>query len=285
MIFLRPIIDRINALVAEDTEASITYAALEGRLALERVCYDRLRQRHDYISHAQLRAWQPGAVVNQLITEVDEHAATMMTMSMNTHPAVEGAPPPEDGWVEIGTQMGFNAKRIAKLWNALANLALHVSLPEHKDDHMPDYGDKTLMKAKLEEVVKELECLATGTMNFSGLGEEVSFECACGEKNKKRARLLKAGQSVSCINPNCSRSFKVSIDDKGAHWFELDAIEIPCASCTKVTLAPRRELQKMGHEEMKEVTCLHCGHVNIIQWILVRADLAAATASMLAKLE
>lgn len=47
MINLDPVIERIDALLDEDTDQSVTYAALEARLALERVCYDRLRQRHD----------------------------------------------------------------------------------------------------------------------------------------------------------------------------------------------------------------------------------------------
>lgn len=37
MIQLQPIIDRIKALLDQDTEASTTYAALESRLALEKV--------------------------------------------------------------------------------------------------------------------------------------------------------------------------------------------------------------------------------------------------------
>ena len=47
MLQLNPIIDRIKALLAEDTDASATYSALEARLALEKAVYDRLRQRHD----------------------------------------------------------------------------------------------------------------------------------------------------------------------------------------------------------------------------------------------
>ena len=69
MINYASIIERIQALLAEGTEQSITYAALEARLALEKVCYDRLRQAHDYISHAQLRRWQPRDVINTLMSD------------------------------------------------------------------------------------------------------------------------------------------------------------------------------------------------------------------------
>ena len=126
MINLDPVIERIDALLDEDTDQSVTYAALEARLALERVCYDRLRQRHDYISHEQLRRWQPGAVVNVLIKEVDEHLGKTLTLSISKSPVGPGVKLEDEEYVEVGTEIGFNPKKIAKLWNALAKLALHA---------------------------------------------------------------------------------------------------------------------------------------------------------------
>ena len=40
--------------------------------------------------------------------------------------------------MEIGTQIGFDAKHVGELWNALSHLALHVKLPKNKDDHIPE---------------------------------------------------------------------------------------------------------------------------------------------------
>lgn len=132
MINLPPIIERIAALLAEDTDASVTYAALEARLALEKVCYDRLRQCHDYISHAQLKRWQPRQIVNTLLQEVDQHATQTRTLHISRNPARPDRKPEEEEYVEIGTEVGFDPRVIEKLWNALAKLALHVHLPEHK---------------------------------------------------------------------------------------------------------------------------------------------------------
>src|SRR5579884_868306 len=173
MIDLTESIERIRALLAEDTDQSVTYAALEARLALERVVYERLRQRHEYISHEQLKKWQPGAVINQLITDVDPHVTQTRSLRMAKQSA-EGVPAgPEDDWIELGTEVGFDAKQVAKLWQALAKLALHVKLPKHKDDDIPEYGEKDVIRRKVEEVVALLERLAKGTMSFSGLGETV----------------------------------------------------------------------------------------------------------------
>lgn len=269
MLSLSPIIARVRALLADDTDPSVTYAALEARLAIEKVCYDRLRQRHDYISQADIRGWTPSYVVNTIMAEVDPDFTQTMTLMIGKNP---GAEPDQDDYVEVGTEIGFDAALLSKQWNALAKLALHARLPEDRSADIPDYGDKARIRAKVEEVVQELERLAKGTMTFSGLGEEVSFECACGQKNKRKAALLKSGQSISCFNPKCGRSYAVEIEDDGI-GFVLESAQIPCAACGAVTLAPRRELLKMKYEEAKIVECKTCGHANRIMWILARADL------------
>ncbi|WP_267348646.1 hypothetical protein [Sphingomonas sp. GM_Shp_2] len=267
MIQLSPIIERIRALLQEDSEASITYAALEARLALEKVCYDRLRQRHAYISHDQLGRWQPGAIINTLMADVDEHVGQTLTISIAKNPVEAGVDPQDEEYVPLGTQVGFDTKRIVKMWNALAKLALHVRLPEHKDDHIADYGDKAQVRAKVEEVVAELERLATGTMAFSGLGNEVSFVCSCGEKNKRRAGLLRDGQQFSCINPQCKILWKAT-KEGDEFSFESVTVSIFCEQCKADNLLPWRLVREMKRDEVGSFHCHTCRHMNYIQWRL-----------------
>ncbi len=269
MINLPPVIENIKALLAEDSEASVIYAALEARLALEKVCYDRLRQRHDYISHDQLRRWQPGAVVNTLMAEVDEHLGKTMTLSISKTPANPDAKPEDKDYVEVGTEIGFAPKRIARLWQALANLALHVRLPEHRDDQIPAYGDKAQIRAKIEEVVVELERLAKGTMTFSGFGEEISFMCSCGEKNKKRAGLLLEGKQVHCINPECKQTWK-TVKEENGFGFELVTVPVDCEKCKSPNHMPWRFFLDMKHDEMGTFTCYNCQNKNYVQWQLMQ---------------
>jgi len=271
MINLPPIIERIKALLSEDTDASVTYAALEARLALEKVVYDRLRQRHDYISHEELRKWQPGAVVTTLMQEVDPHIADGMTLSIGS-PASDGVKPEDDTYVKIGTELGFNSKRIAKMWQALAKLALHVRLPEHKDDHIPDYGDKAAITAKVGEVVTELERLSKGTMTFSGLGMEVSFVCTCGTKNKRREALLREGKHVYCINPQCDYTWK-AVKDEDGFSFESVSVTVNCENqeCRAENLIPWRFITRMKYDEVASFTCHTCQHKNHMKWHLMQA--------------
>lgn len=269
MINLPPIIERIKALLNDDTEASVTYAALEARLALEKVCYDRLRQCHDYISHAQLKRWQPRQVVNTLLKEVDQHATQTRTLQISKNPVRPDVKPEDDEYVEIGTEIGFDPKYVEKLWNALARLALHVRLPEHKDDHIPAYGDKVETRAKVEEVIVELERLSKTTMTFSGIGEGVSFVCECGEKNIRRVALLREGQSVSCVNANCQHTYIVHMDENET-LFEPDMFSIKCHECGTVVHIPRRGLMTLKYDQLGSCFCPTCNRKNFFQWRLMQ---------------
>lgn len=269
MINLLPVIARIKVLLDEGTEQSVTYAALEARLALEKVCYDRLRQCHDYISHEQLTKWQPRAVVNTLINEVDQHIAQTRTLSMSRKPAVAGETPDEGDYVEIGTEVGFNPKLVGELWNALSGLALHVKLPKNKDDHIPAYGDRDRTRGKVEEVVHELERLAKTTMSFSGIGAEVSFVCSCGEKNKRRAELLRDGQHVHCINFDCKITWKALKTEDG-FWFEALTVPVDCEKCKAASHMPWRFYLDLKHDQIGSFSCHTCGHKNFVQWKLMQ---------------
>lgn len=273
MIDIPPIIERIKMLLAQDTDASVTYAALEARFALEKVCYDRLRQCHDYISHEDLKRWQPNQVINVLIQEVDQHATVTRTLSVSVRPAVEGLEAEDEEYVKLGTEIGFNPKLIGKLWNALAKLALHVRLPNSRDDAIPSYGDKIKIRRKVEEVVAELESLSRTTMTFSGIGQEVSFECDCGAKNRRRASLLREGQVVSCINPNCNGSWSVRIEGENI-GFQARLAHIRCELCTTCNHIAWRSISTLKHDQVGSFDCTNCAHKNYFRWQLqqVRPD-------------
>jgi hypothetical protein len=270
MIDIPPILERIKALLAEGTEASLTYAALECRLALEKVCYDRLRQAHDYISHAQLRRWQPSGVVKTLISDVGGHVSDTLTLYISKAPAVPGVEPQEEDWVDVGTQAGLDAKRIGELWNALSGLALHVKLPKSKEDHIPQYGDRERIRAKVEEALVELEQLSKASMVFSGMGEEVAFTCGvCGEKNKRRADLLRERQSIFCINPECKASWKVR--KHGSDFvFEGETADFPCQGCGEVKQLPWRFFFEMKFDQRATFVCRKCDHHNYVEWRLTQ---------------
>ena len=275
MLNLNPVISKIEELVKEDTEASITYAALECRLAIERVCYERLRLAHDYISHDDLKKWQPRDIVRVLIQEVDSKTAETFTMSVSSSPRPKGAPEPTRAEYEameflpIGTQVGFNPNKLGSLWNALAKLALHVSLPTSKEDSVPHYGNKDEIKKKVSEALAEIKRIGEGTLMSTGLGEEVSFICFCGSKNKRRLDLLTDGQILSCVNPNCEESYGFVKSDLS---FGRRTLTITCQACNTQRDLPFKMVEKLRTDQHVHFECEGCAETIFVSWRPMQAQ-------------
>jgi hypothetical protein len=208
---------QIEELLRQGTPQSLTYAALRCRMALELVCYHRLRTAHEYISEDDLRRWQPRDVINTLIQDVDPRIASSYALSISKTPLADEAKELTQSdyekleYVEVGGQVGFNAERLGKIWNSLGSF-LHVRVPRSKDAELTTFGKVDDIQRKVEEALEMLKEIERGTMVSGGFGETATFECNCGSKNKRRAGLLKHGQIVSCINRECVERWTVSID-------------------------------------------------------------------------
>ncbi|MCA6104754.1 hypothetical protein [Bradyrhizobium australafricanum] len=275
MIDVKKIIETIEELLADGSPQSSTYAALECRLAIEKVCYDRLRTAHDYISQHDLVRYRPHDVVKTLIAEVDENAASGLTLSMTRQPSDAYATPleeiPDAEWIQIGTQAGFDPRKLGSYWQSLSNLALHARVPKSKDDDIPAYGDAEKIRRHVVEVVAELRKIATGTMLTSGLGEEVSFECACGRLNRRRSKLLRSGQIVSCVGVDCKESYSVSTESTD-FYFTRRLLGIPC-QCGARMEVPARIAENLKRHETLNIECLDCSERMQLTWRLARTSL------------
>ncbi len=275
MIDLKPSISTIEALIAQNTAASLTYAALECRLAIERICYDRLRVSHEYISHDDLKKWQPRDIVNTLIQEVDANSAAGFTLFIGKEPLPDAPQPPtleeyqKMQFFPVGTQAGFSPNKLGKLWNALAKLALHISLPTHKDDSVARYGDTDKIRSKVKEALKEIQRINEGTLLSSGMGEQVSFQCVCGTNNKRRIELLEDRQIISCINPDCDESFAY-IKQKSS--FSRRLLATTCQKCGKRHEIPMKKLERLRTDHCMHFVCEECQHKNFIKWKLMIAQ-------------
>jgi hypothetical protein len=265
MIDLKSAIARIQELLDQDTPQHITYAALEARLALEKVCYDRLRQRHDYISNGDLKRWQPGYIMNSIIEHVDPFIVEDIQLLVGSGEFDENG---NEVFIEIGTEIGVNPKKLTSLWNALSNLALHVNIPNDRNSQIEDYGDPHKIKQKIAESIIFLNEISKGLMTFSGFGEELVFDCVCGSKIRRRMSLIRPDVSVSCHNKDCWRSYKVTIDEIGKADVTLDSFEIPCKKCGEVYFVPRRELESMKFTDSKFIKCDSCSENTHVVWRL-----------------
>lgn len=265
MIDLRDAIRVIEDHIAEGSARSLTYAALECRLAIERICYDRLAKAHDYISSAEIRRWQPHHVIRILEEDVDPHVASTFTFSISDRPVVPGENIQAMNYVPVGTQQGFDGSLLAKLWNALSNTALHVSLPKSKADEVPVIGNVEKIKPKVEAALREIRRIASGTLTSTGMGTEITFTCPCGLTVKRRASGLPAGKIIHCINPECTETFEVEHEGEDINFVvRAIRVECECGEQVRVAMSP---LEKLGPSESATAVCI-CGAEHLFHWKL-----------------
>lgn len=273
MFWLKEVNNNITRLLSEQTSASLTYAALECRLAIERVCYERLRVAHDYISVADLRKWQPHYVVKTLLQEVDDNIASSLTLYTSTVDDAKTEVTEGDfkdcNWLKFGNQVGFDARKLGILWNALGNF-LHVKIPATKKDDINIYSDANVIRSKVEEVLKELKDLENCSLITSGFGVTVTFECNCGYSNRRRANLLKNGQIIHCINPECKDTWEVIFEGDDIN-FQRRSIPVDCCSCSKPINLPESLLLSLERGQTLKFNCHECGTDNYIAWKLMHS--------------
>lgn len=282
MIDLRSFVVAIEKLLEEDSAASLTYAALECRLAIEAICYERLRLNHDYISHKDLKKWTPAYIVKMLLQNVDPDIETERSLSAAVTPPQKIEREPTESEHEampfehLGTQSGFSSKYLGELWNALGGLALHVAVPESREANIPHYGNLEKIRDKVCECLAEIRRVGKGTMLSSASGQDISFECYCGQKNKRKFALLSADQFVRCMNPTCDESYDFIPSTMS---FKRRTVDVHCDGtdeCTATTSFAALKIDNLGHDQFASLVCNGCQKEIYLRWQLVTAKQATS---------
>lgn len=255
--------DRIRGLMADNSENSLTYAALEARLAIERICYERLKLAHRYISANDLRTWKPRYVVQTLMEMVDPKIASQWILSIGSEP---GDNPKE--YHEVGTQMGFDPTKLSRLWQTMSSF-LHNSLPKNPDALIAHYAEAEKIRPKLNEVLLELDRIGQGTAIGAMVFEQVSFECSCGQINNRSKHGLSNGVTINCIREGCKEQFEAEEIDH-EFYFARKTLPIICRECAHENRLGYQELIEFPRERRGCFDCSECGAENFVQWKLMQ---------------
>ena len=254
----------IRLLLEEGSDCALAYAALESRLTIEQVCYERLRMSYGHISYEDLRQWQPRHVVKQVIEDANEQAASSFKISISKNPVESTRDLTEKEfsameYIQIGQQAGFKPNRLGSLWNALSNIGLHVKLPERKDDPIAPYASSGELKKKVLETLKELEKLKDGTLLAGAIGTNYFFRCvSCTTEIRRIERLLKHGQIINCINPRCPETYLIS-REKGETRHCRRVAQLICQQCEAKHEFPLSRLDELRFGKSCEIGCDSCG--------------------------
>lgn len=263
MLWLQEYTDKIRSHLSAGDPKSLTYAALEARLALERVCYERLRIAHKYISSDDLRTWKPQYVVQTVMEMVDPKIASEWQLQIGSKPDDDSSE-----FIPIGTQKGFDPKYINQLWQAMSSF-LHCDVPRESTQSISHYKPQEKMKQKIEETLCELDRIAEGSMMGALVLRQINFECVCGQINGRSAIVLRNDDIVNCVKEGCKEQYRIEKKDD-EFFFERRVQHVECHKCGTKDRFKYREFHDLRKDQAAWFFCTECGEKNTFMWRLMQ---------------
>jgi DNA-directed RNA polymerase subunit M/transcription elongation factor TFIIS len=181
-----------NEIASNDSER-LKYAALELRMAIEALVYDRLQIYKDELTPRDYEAWQPRKIMMMLL-DIDPWADKPRTIMMGREdqPGVEA-----EGLTMIGTENVLSMATIKKNYDALGSF-LH--LPTVKQYEAGGKVDFKGLQERLENIVSAIEVVLASTLANATFTVFIEADCKrCGERLRKRAPAGDGSREVTCL--------------------------------------------------------------------------------------
>jgi hypothetical protein len=235
---------RAQALLATGVDDQLRYAALELRLAMEALTYDRAQA---YLKELQIEAlakWQPKQLMDALI-EIDSTAGSTYTVRVGEEPS-PGATP--ERMSTLGTDTVFGLEEIKAHYHATGSF-LHM--PTMKQLGEGKGWDPAKTRARLDETAQKIEAsLNSPIWNFT-LGNFSDFECLrCDKLIHKRVPLGQEKLVAKCIYCNAPHAGR-RLDDGTVQWEAMTAwSSCPTPNCEHGF--------GLWLDEIKQGTCWKC---------------------------
>lgn len=191
----RSALERAKIEMASGDIHRLRYAALELRMALECVTYERAQLYESEIHPDEYRTWQPGKLLDVLLEiEPDVNRSVIVRVRRDASETT-----PAGDYVELGDDTVIPLKTVKSLYHALGNF-LHIATMAQLIDGQ-EFNERRA-RAKCEEVVAALEKTLASKLRVT-FGEFRSFQCInCDSLIRRRVGL--DGETVvakchSCI--------------------------------------------------------------------------------------
>ena len=210
-----------DELASADAER-LKYAALELRMAMESITYDRALAFKDEFSPAEYEKWQPRKVLATLL-EIDPDADKDRSIAFGSEPSPGVTP---DVMQSLGTERVLNMKTIKRHYDALGSY-LHV--PTIKQSKDGARTDDAKFRARCEEIAAYLtEVLASPVWNAT-MGRFASFACKqCGHQIRKRMPPRQTVVNAKCSE--CVATYKLTDAGDGKLQCKPDREEVKCTN-------------------------------------------------------
>ncbi|CAA0113453.1 Uncharacterised protein [BD1-7 clade bacterium] len=246
-------LERAINLIDEDEISNLTYAALELRMALECLIYQKASFYKDELSDEEFSKWQPQKLLGVLL-EIDEHADQSVEMVIESSEGSEYFEP-----IKLGPERLLSMREIKKHYHALGSY-LHAQRYPDKTDSK----SRTKLKKRLSDLSKIIESAVNSPLQDVDIPRFSKMDCKfCGELIVRRLPLNDENVLAKC--KSCSAKYLIHIEQNRIGW-EVCRAQLSCANndCQKDISIGIHEVK-----EKKRVICPDCDQISQIRYCVV----------------
>ena len=246
MHYARVHLQKANALLSTPSEDNLRFAALNLRMCMEVLTYEKLQSYSDRVPPEVQKRWQPPQAVRALLA-FEPHA----DQGYEIHIADRDVPDLSDTtgvtWLPLGEHKTLAVKWLGKHYNKVGGL-LHAKFPSQSGsiDLAADLEYLAAVSADLDEVLNS---------TVSGSPFPVTtFACTeCGSIVAKNSDALRAGNLAKCFNPQCGTEYTPKSSPDGGVTVKPILNYPPCIKCNS-PMPTRPAAVRVG----SELTCPNC---------------------------
>lgn len=238
--------------LATKADSDLKYAALELRMAMEALTYDRALAFKEEFPIEEYDTWQPKKIMAVLL-EIDPLADQDRTISIGLE---EECGVQSKEMKSLGSETVLNMRVLKKHYDALGSF-LHIQTIKSTKAGKTVNHDR--VRKRCEEIEVYLNKVLSSPVFNSTIGLFASIECMeCSNKIRKRI----PGEDVIHVQcPDCDASYRVSKSGNNQALWEPLQQKLECANpeCTRKIVVWENEIRLGTHW-----TCLDCKGENKI---------------------
>ncbi len=229
----------------------LKYAALELRMAMEALTYDRALAYKDEFPPTEYETWQPRKVMSVLL-EIDPTADKDSAISCGIEKEY-GVPAPV--MTPLGSENVLNLATLRKHYDALGSF-LHI--PSMKQSREGKVHDLQRLRNRCEEIAASVRDVLSSPVFNAIFGNFATVDCiVCGKRIRKRLPHCESGVHAECFE--CGASYTIIDKGNGEVEWQPRQQELECgnADCRQKVYVWQHEIEAGRHW-----VCEGCGGQN-----------------------
>ena len=228
---------RARHLLQDDDGSSVTYAALETRMAIEELFYALIPAYRQELPSDIMKSWQPRQVIDALL-ECDPSVEQYQAVTIRSH---------NDAKVLFSGQTTPPTRQLLRQYYHKLGSYLHASMQgrEHNIPRMRSVLDAAL--TRIEQHCRETTVILTGAL------PSIQHRCVCGRILRRNFAAAGLRGYVKCPDEACQAIYDVKLIKGGAKW-RLRLVDVPCGRCRVKTPVGVHHLHEGGRFQ-----CIGCG--------------------------